>query len=166
MLQAEHRYLHTKHMFQGPENFCVHHSRSFSALGDAASCSCSCFCCPACSTGWSAMNCVVGPKWQGSGSWGGRAKRSSLGCGRRLQSRRVQVVLSGATDHPWYGASFSNSSSCRHIAYSVLRGSSSQPQLTSYGFSFWQFDSLKNSLVHRAHYNRSSLWSPPYIPSL
>ena len=30
---------------------------------------------------------------------GGQAERSSLGCGRRLQSRRVQVVLSGAAIH-------------------------------------------------------------------
>ena len=29
----------------------------------------------------------------------GRAERSSLGCGRRLQSHRVQVVLSGAAIH-------------------------------------------------------------------
>lgn len=36
----------------------------------------------------------------GLGQLGGRAERSSLGCGRRLQSRRVQVVLSGeATIH-------------------------------------------------------------------
>ena len=103
MLQAEHRYLHTKHMFQGPENFCVHHSRSFSALGDAAMRAellMQLFLLPRLLY-WMICHELRGrAEMAGLGQLGGRgrAERSSLGCGRR-QSRRVQVVLSGATIH-------------------------------------------------------------------